>query len=241
MPYAEATSKGTGNSQAASRVAEVRERIDSAARRSGRTAEQIRLVAVSKGHSAEEIRAVHAVGVREFGENYAQELLVKSETLADCGLSWHFTGHLQSNKARAVCAVVDWIETLDGERLAAEVSARCGQLGRSVSCLLEVNVAGEDAKSGVAPEDAERLWRSVEALPGLAVRGLMGMAPWPSEESTARRAFAELRGLAERLRERGCDAAELSMGMSGDYEVAIEEGATIVRIGTAVFGAPVRN
>jgi len=241
MPYAEPTSKGTGNSGAALRVAEVRGRIAEAARRSGRAAEQIRLVAVSKGHTAEEIRDVRATGVREFGENYAQELVAKSEALAGEGVSWHFTGHLQGNKARTVCAVVDWIQTLDSDSLASAISARCAQSGRTIECLLEVNVAGEDAKSGVAPEEVERLWCAVEAMPGLRLRGLMGMGPWPPCEATARKAFAALRALAGSLRERGCEATELSMGMSGDYESAIEEGATIVRIGTAIFGEPVRN
>jgi PLP dependent protein len=242
MPYERPENKAVGNTEETrERVAEVLGRIAEAADRSGRRAEDIRLIAVSKSRSVAQIEAVHAAGMRDFGENYAQEALEKAEELAASGITWHFIGHLQRNKARSMVGLVDWLHTLDSEKLAREVDRHAMALERRLPCLVEVNVSGEESKSGVRPEELHALCETARALPWVALRGLMTIAPWPPEETTARRAFAGLRKLAEGLRSEGFPTEELSMGMSADYEVAVEEGATMVRLGTAIFGSPRRN
>lgn len=239
MPYRDQSCKGISNTSGAQeRVREVLDRIARAASRSGRSAEDVTLIAVSKGRSAEEIAEVREAGVTEFGENYAQEAQEKARALAGAGCHWHFIGHLQRNKARRVVEFSDWIHTLDSPSLARDVSRHAADLGQRTPCLVEVNVAGEDAKSGVAPEALLALYEAIAEEPNVDLRGLMAMAPWPPEEETARRAFARLRELAESLTAAGLPAGELSMGMSSDFEVAVEEGATLVRIGTAIFGTP---
>ncbi|HET7754693.1 MAG TPA: YggS family pyridoxal phosphate-dependent enzyme [Anaeromyxobacteraceae bacterium] len=190
----------------------------------------VTLVAVSKTQPANAIREAYAAGQRDFGENYAQEWRTKAEELADLpDLVWHFIGGLQTNKAKYLAGAVRWIHTVDRVELARELSKRCEQRGASVRVLLEVNVSREPQKAGCAPEDAARLADEVRALPALELRGLMCIPP---AEGDPRPHFAALRALREQLA-----LSDLSMGMSGDWREAIEEGSTIVRIGTAIFGA----
>jgi hypothetical protein len=189
----------------------------------------VTLVAVSKGQPAAAVRAAHEAGQRHFGENYVQEWRAKAEALADLAdLSWHFVGSLQANKVKYLVGRVALVHTVDREELAAEISRRSVRAAAVTRVLLEVNVAGEASKAGCRPEEAARLAEAVRRLPGVALEGLMCIPP---AEGDPRPHFAALRGLRDRL-----GLPELSMGMSGDYPVAIEEGATLVRIGTAIFG-----
>ena len=208
----------------------VRERIERACARAGRSASEVTLVAVSKTHPAEAVREAYAAGQRVFGENYVQELSEKAAALADLeGLRWHFIGHLQRNKVKDVARVGALIETVDSERLAAEIDKRA--LAARVPVLLQVNVAGEAQKSGCTPDELDALVPSVRALAHLELIGLMTVPPLGEAPEASRPHFARLRALARRH-----GLAELSMGMSADLEVAIEEGATLVRVGTAIFG-----
>jgi pyridoxal phosphate enzyme (YggS family) len=201
----------------------------------------VTLVAVSKTHPAEAVREAYTAGQRDFGENYAQEWRDKAAALSDLpDLVWHFIGALQTNKVKVVVARseegvhsprVAWIHTVDRLSLAEEVSKRSQRRGVTTRVLLEVNVAGEASKSGCTPDDLPRLAEAAARLPGLALRGLMCIPP---AEGDPRPHFAALRGLRDRL---GLHLPDLSMGMSGDYEAAIAEGSTIVRVGTAIFGA----
>jgi PLP dependent protein len=189
----------------------------------------VTLVAVSKAHPTAAIREAYAAGQRHFGENYVQEWRAKAEALAELpDLVWHFVGGLQTNKAKYLVGRVGLVHAVDREELAIEISRRSVQRGVSTRALVEVNVAGEASKSGCAPGEAPRLVEAVRALPGLDLRGLMCIPP---ADGDPRPHFAALRRMRDAL-----GLAELSMGMSGDYPAAIEEGATIVRVGTAIFG-----
>ncbi len=211
----------------AASLARVREQLARAADRAKRDPASIALVAVSKLHDASAIRAAYDVGQRLFGENYVQELDEKARALASLpDLAWHFIGHLQRNKVKTVLAAHPVIHTLDSERLATEIGQRADT---NVGVLIQVNVAREPQKSGVAPEELDALVAYVRAIEKLDLRGLMTIPP---EGQDARPHFRALRELAERHALR-----ELSMGMSADLDAAVEEGATLVRIGTAIFGA----
>jgi len=193
----------------------------------------VTLVAVSKTQPAEAVREAHAAGQRHFGENYAQEWRDKAAALADLpDLVWHFVGSLQTNKVKYLVGAepprAAWVHTLDREELARELSKRAARAGVTVKVLLEVNVAREPQKAGCLPEEAGRLAAAARALPGLELRGLMCIPP---AEGDPRPHFRALRSLRDRL-----GLADLSMGMSGDWEQAVEEGATLVRVGTALFG-----
>jgi len=218
----------------AARLSGVRERVERAALRAGRDPREVRLLAISKAQPSEKIRAAYAAGQREFGENYAQELKAKAAELAGLeGLRWHFVGHLQSNKAKLVAPIVDLVHTLDSEPLGRELVKRGS--GRSQRALIEVNIGGESQKGGVAPEEALGLARSLLAVPGLELKGMMCVPP---ADQMARPAFARLRELRDLIAASlGHPLPELSMGMSSDFEEAIEEGATLVRVGTAIFGS----
>jgi pyridoxal phosphate enzyme (YggS family) len=221
----------------AENLAEVRARIDRAAAAASRDPGTIRLIAVSKTKPAAAIREAYEAGQRDFGENYAQELAEKAEALADLeGLRWHFIGHLQSNKAKVVAPIAHLIHAVDSTSLVRELGKRVATNERRprLSVLIEVNVGGEAQKHGATPADVPKLLDAVDAEPGLALAGLMTMPPNDLEE--ARRAFEGLAALRER---HGGPARlpELSMGMSDDLEVAITCGATMVRVGTAIFGA----
>ena len=219
----------------ADRLAETQARLAAAERRFQRTPGSVALVAVSKTRTAVEIEAAAACGQTDFGENYAQEALAK---MADCrpGLVWHFIGPVQSNKTRDVAARFDWVHSVDRARIARRLDAARPAPLPPLNVCLQVNISGESSKAGVTPAGLEALASEVAALPRLCLRGLMAMpAPCPDLEGQ-RAAFRRLRGLLEALRHSGLDLDTLSMGTSADMEAAIAEGATIVRIGTAIFG-----
>lgn len=209
-------------------------RIHNAAQAAGRDPASVQLLAVSKTKPAAAIREIHAAGVRDVGENYLQEALAKQEELRDLPLIWHFIGPIQSNKTKAIAEHFDWVHSVDRLKIAQRLSEqRPAGLPRLNICL-QVNVSGEDSKSGCAPAELPALAKAVAALPNLRLRGLMAI-PEPTEDRTAQEAaFASLHQLQESL-DLGLDT--LSMGMSHDLEAAIAQGATWVRIGTALFGA----
>jgi len=222
----------------AARLTTVRERIASAARRAARDPAAVRLVVASKTQPPEAIRAAYAAGAREFGENYVQEAAAKQDALANLKeLRWHLIGHLQTNKARDAANRFALIHSLDSARLASA-------LGRArpaprVAVLVEVNVAAEASKSGVAPSEVERLIEEARAT--VEIRGLMTIPPPAPSPERSRGHFAALRAKRDRLAATtGLALSELSMGMTDDFEVAIEEGATIVRVGRAIFGERAR-
>jgi PLP dependent protein len=218
----------------AARLADVRGRIANAALRAHRAESSVRLVLASKTQPPDAIAAAYQAGAREFGENYVQEAASKRAALAAMGdIRWHLIGHLQTNKARAAIEIFDLIQTLDSARLASALHRL--RPTAPIAVLIEVNLAGEASKNGVAPEAAEAL---VEAVRGkVEVEGLMTVPPIAEDPETTRPYFARLRELRDRLAAAtGLALSELSMGMTNDYEVAIEEGATIVRVGRAVFG-----
>jgi pyridoxal phosphate enzyme (YggS family) len=222
----------------AGRLAHVRARLARAAERAGRDASDVRLVAVSKKQPASAIVEAHAAGQRDFGENYVQELASKAISLEALeGIRWHAIGALQRNKAKDVVRVAHVIHTIDREELALEVAKRAAAIGRVIDVLVEVDLAGEDQKAGCAPDDAPALVAACTAA-GLVVVGLMAIPPASDDPEATRPHFAHLRALRDDLLQRGhATVRELSMGMSHDFEVAIEEGATLVRVGTAIFGA----
>jgi pyridoxal phosphate enzyme (YggS family) len=216
----------------------MQQRIARAADAAGRDPATIRLLAVSKSMPAEAIRAVHALGQRAFGENYVQEATAKMTALADLpGIEWHLIGPLQRNKARAAAAQFAGVQTIDGmaiaERLSATREARQGLLDVCV----QVNISAETSKSGIAPGDALALARAVVSLPRLALRGFMGIAAPTAEVDLQRAQFRMLREILAAAQAEGLMLDTLSMGMSDDLEAAVLEGATMVRIGTAIFGA----
>jgi len=219
-------------------VARVRRRIAEAATRSGRTADQITLVAVTKYVGPAEARALVDAGCTVLGESRPQQLWDKAEALRDLPVRWHMIGHLQRNKVRRTLPLVDMVESVDSPRLIAAIDRIGSEIARRVPVLLEVNVSGEAAKHGFAVDAVEPLFEELAAYRHVEIRGLMCMAGFGGSPDDARRDFARLRRLRDRLRAncpQGIAMDELSMGMSGDYEVAIEEGATMVRVGSALF------
>jgi len=221
----------------ADRLRSVKEKIGAAAARAGRSADSIRLLAVTKGFPAETVRAAMDLGLQDFGENRVQEAEAKIAAVTPRP-RWHLVGHLQGNKARRAVQLFDSIHSLDSEPLAREVSRRAAESGKRIACLVEVNTSGEASKFGVAPEGALDLLRAAGGLEGIALQGLMTIGPLTGGPEGARRAFRVLASLRAQARTDGllAEGAELSMGMSEDFEIAIEEGATIVRIGTGLFG-----
>lgn len=219
----------------------VRKRIAAAAQAAGRRPEGITLLAVAKTVAPEGIRAAAAAGQRCFGENYAQEGVAKITALAGLGLEWHFIGPLQSNKTRLVAEHFDWVHSIDRLKIAERLSQARGSGRPPLQACVQVNVSGEASKSGVAPAEALELARAVAGLSNLRLRGLMAI-PEPGEGmASMRRRFAALRELLDRLNAAGLALDTLSMGMSEDLEAAIAEGATIVRVGTAIFGQRARK
>ncbi len=217
-------------------VAEVRERIARACARAGRNPEEIILIAVSKTVDVARIQQAIFAGIDHFGENYYQEAREKIPAI-HAPVQWHFIGHLQKNKARGVVPLFEWIHTVDDLELAQEIDRRAQAVGKQQRVLIEVNIAREPQKYGVAPEEALSLAERIAQLPNVRLEGFMGMAPIVERAEQARPYFAELRRLFEQLPK--ANRVHLSMGMTQDFEVAIEEGATMVRIGTAIFGARV--
>lgn len=219
----------------AEELARVRARIAEAAASARRDPSSVDLLAVSKGHAADRIREAYAAGQRRFGESYAQELVRKARELEDLAdIEWHFIGHLQRNKVKDVVPRARLVETVDRLDLAREIDKRTE---RDLDVFVEVNVGGEAQKAGCPPEGLVALLREIGALPRLRVRGLMTIPPAVDDPDDARPYFARLRALAAEARASGVDPGpHLSMGMSHDFEAAIAEGATIVRVGTAIFG-----
>jgi pyridoxal phosphate enzyme (YggS family) len=216
----------------------VRERIEAAAHAAGRRPRDVHLLAVSKTFPADAVRAVYAAGQRAFGENYVQEAAAKRAALADMtDVAWHLIGPLQSNKTALAAAAFDWVETVDRMKIAERLSAQRPAGMAKLNICIEVNVSGEASKSGVAPDDAVKLACDAAALPNLRVRGIMGIPAATSDASVARMQFRKLRECFDACRAAGLDCDTLSMGMSADLEYAIAEGATEVRVGTAIFGA----
>ncbi|MDP2688698.1 MAG: YggS family pyridoxal phosphate-dependent enzyme [Deltaproteobacteria bacterium] len=217
-------------------IIRVNDRIRSAARKSGRGPDEITLVAVTKTVEPKKIKEALNCGLRLFGENYVQEAEEKIKKIKDKNLRWHFIGHLQKNKAKDAAGLFDLIESVDSAGLAAEINKRAE---KPMDVLIEVNVAGEGSKTGVGIDGAVELARTISGMKHLRLKGLMTIPPYNENPELSRPYFVTLRRIAERInKERlpGVFMRELSMGMSNDYEVAIEEGATIVRIGTAIFG-----
>ena len=208
-------------------------RIASALKRTGRSRSDVTLVAVSKKFSAGRLREAYQAGVRVFGENYVQEFAEKRPHLSDLqGARFHLIGHLQANKARQACELFDVIQTVDSERLLRRLDDAAGQAHQPLEVLLEIKLSGEESKSGARPEQIPDLLNAAESCVNLKLLGLMTMPPWSDDPEQSRPYFQELARLAQRYR-----LPQLSMGMSGDFEVAIEEGATMIRVGTALFGA----
>jgi pyridoxal phosphate enzyme (YggS family) len=215
----------------------VKQRIASACAGAGRSADEVLLVAVTKTFPPEAVREAARAGQRDFGENYVQEALSKIESLADSRLVWHFIGPIQSNKTRAIAEAFHWAHSVDREKVAVRLSqARPAHLPALQVCI-EVNVSGEQTKSGVAPDALGALARTVDALPRLKLRGLMAIPEPTADLGLARRRFRLVRELRDELNRGGLALDTLSMGMSADLETAISEGATMVRVGTAIFGA----
>ncbi len=221
------------------RAAAVRNRIDAACRRVDRDPAEVRLLAVSKTVPAERLRAAFAAGIAAFGENKVQEARGKAERLRDLPVSWSIVGHLQTNKAKDVAHFAAEFQALDSLRLAEALERRLEREDRTLDVLVQVNTSGEASKFGLAPEDVPALARRLPSYPRLRVGGLMTLAVFSAEAARVRRCFRLLRDVRERLRQdvpEGSAFAALSMGMSGDFEIAIEEGATVVRVGQAIFG-----
>ena len=220
-------------------IVSVRERIAEAALHSGRDPRDVKLMAVTKTVDDDRIAEAIAVeGVDIVGENYIQEARRKIEKLGK-RIEWHMIGHLQSNKAKYAVRFVDMIHSVDRIELAKEINRRAEGADRTMKILIEVNLSGEESKSGVVKEGVLSLVRSIAPLANLSIQGLMTMPPWSSDPEDSRPYFSELRALSDHIAEAHIDGVfmnELSMGMSDDYTVAVEEGATIVRIGRAIFG-----
>ncbi|NJD31628.1 MAG: YggS family pyridoxal phosphate-dependent enzyme [Gammaproteobacteria bacterium] len=218
------------------RLAAVRARIEAAARSAGRDPAEVRLLAVSKQQPADVVRAAAEAGQREFGENYLQEARAKLASLRDLSLSWHFIGQLQGNKTREVAEDFQWVHTLDRGRIAQRLNDQRPHHAGPLDVLLQVKLAEEAGKGGVSPDEIDSLAEIVAGLPRLRLRGLMCIPPPETEVERQRAWFRRTRELADDLNRRGHSLDTLSMGMSADLEAAVAEGATIVRIGTAVFG-----
>ncbi|WP_457755905.1 YggS family pyridoxal phosphate-dependent enzyme [Thermodesulfatator indicus] len=214
------------------------EKIAKAADKAGRKPEEVKLLGASKTQPPEKIREAFAAGLSLFGENYVQEAKKKKEALADLPLTWHLIGYLQRNKAKDALKIFDLIETVDREAIATELEKRAARLEKVVPVFIEVNVGGEETKAGVAPEELPALVECVLGLSHLRLEGLMTIPPYREDPEEVRPFFVRLRELKEDLERRFPEAKfrELSMGMSHDFHVAVEEGATIVRVGTALFG-----
>jgi len=223
-------------------AAAIRERMAAAAHRAGRSANDVELMAVSKTHPPERIREAHAAGLRLFGENRVQEFAPKAAALADlAGAQWHMIGHLQSNKAAKAVELFGAVDSVDSVKLAEKLDAAARSLGKELTVLIEINVGGEAAKSGVAPDsrELEDLLLDAPRFEALQFRGLMTVPPFADDPEDARPYFRQLRELRDALAARKLPAVHmdvLSMGMSHDFEAAIEEGSTCIRVGTAIFG-----
>ncbi len=221
----------------AGRVAEVWERIERARERAGRS-EPVTLVAVTKTHPPEVVRAAIAAGIGDAGENRVQELEEKVAEVGRESVRWHLIGHLQRNKAAKAVALADLVHSLDSVRLAEALSAQAARLGATVRALAQVNASGEETKGGFEPPELVDALGKIGELPGIRVEGLMTMAPFTDDEAVLRRTFRRTRELLDEAARQvpALAGRQLSMGMSNDYEIAVEEGATLVRVGSVLFG-----
>jgi len=220
----------------ADRYHAIRHRVAAACKHAGRVPADVTIIGVTKTKPAAAIRAAAEAGITEIGENYVQELVAKHAGLGAI-VRWHFIGHLQRNKVREIVSFVDLIHGVDSERLGVEIDRRAADAGRRMPVLVQVNTSGEASKSGVAPADLPALVERLAQLPGLDVQGLMTIPAIFDDPEGVRPMFRMLRTLRDELRRStGLPLSHLSMGMTGDFEVAVEEGATMVRIGTALFG-----
>lgn len=228
------------NRQLQDNLEAVKAAIQQAAAKSLRKPEAITLIAVSKTRSADEVRALHELGVSDFGENRVQEAAPKIDALADLDLDWHLIGSLQTNKVRQIFSKVQLIHSLDRWSLVKELERCALRFGVPARCLLQVNIAGETSKSGLAPVEVDEFVQTVAAdYPHVQIRGLMTMAPLVDNSEEVRPYFRQMKSLFDELavkNDAGYRMEHLSMGMSGDFQVAIEEGASMVRVGTAIFG-----
>lgn len=220
-----------------SSLPELRERIARAAERSGRGVDDIRLIAVTKSHPIEAAEAAVRCGLLELGENRPDELEWKAEALREPGLRWHMIGHVQRRKVSGLIGRADWVHSIDSLRLAEKFSRLAVEDGVTVNVLVQMNVSGEEAKGGLAGPGAVDEVLKICALPGVSVGGLMTMAPFVNDDDILRRTFCGLRECHEGLlKQSGYDGRELSMGMTNDFEIAVEEGSTMIRVGTALLG-----
>jgi pyridoxal phosphate enzyme (YggS family) len=221
------------------RLEQIRQRIRQAAESCNRNAGSVRLVAVSKTIAADIVKEAIEAGVTILGENYVQEARDKFKALIQYPVSWHFIGHLQSNKAKYAVRLFDLIHSVDSLKLARELDKQAAKVDKIQQILVQVNISAEDTKSGISPDEAPRLIEEIGQLKNLAVKGLMTMPPYFYQPEKVRPFFAALRKLRDQIKEQSLPNVsldELSMGMTGDFEVAVKEGATLVRIGTAIFG-----
>jgi len=222
----------------ADNINSIRQRISAAAVRCQRNPDSIKLLAVTKTVSAERIREAIAAGITSFGENYVQEAKDKI-ALIDRRVEWHMIGHLQTNKAKYVVNLFDYVHSVDRMELAGELNKRAGLINKKLNVLIEINVSGEKTKSGISAVQAIELIKDISFLENVSVKGLMTMAPYSDNPENSRPYFSALRNLQDKIIREGIEGIqmnELSMGMTDDFEIAIEEGATIVRIGRAIFG-----
>lgn len=218
------------------RIDALRTRMTTAAATAGRSVDSVTLLAVSKGQSTEAIRAAAAAGLTDIGESYLTEALEKIDALADLPLTWHYIGRLQANKTRQVAERFAWVHGLDRLKIAERLAAQRPYHAPALNVCIQVNLAGEETKGGVPAAQVAELAAAVAALPRLTLRGLMCIPPEETAPERQRPWFARLRALRDSLNAGGLSLDTLSMGMSGDFEAAIQEGATIVRVGTAIFG-----
>lgn len=222
----------------AANIAAVRQRIAAAAARSKRSPDSVKLLAVTKTVPVGVIEKAIRAGITALGENYVQEAREKIAVIGR-SIPWHMIGHLQTNKAKYAVTLFDYIHSVDRMDLAAEIDKRAGRAGRQINILIEINISGEKTKNGIPAAKAIALLQDLSAMQHIAVKGLMTMAPYSNEPETSRPYFRELRNLQQNIIKAGIAGIrmeELSMGMTDDFEVAIEEGATLVRIGRAIFG-----
>ncbi len=223
----------------AENVTNFQSRLRLACNRAGRSGDDVTLVAVSKTFGAEAVRGAFSAGLADLGENYVQELTTKRAQLADLPLRWHFIGRLQTNKVRALVDFIHLVHSVDSFRLAAEIDKRAGSIGRTIDVLIEVHTTDEPTKSGVPPGEVRELVKRISSLSSVRVQGLMTMGPFSDDPDDSRPSFRTLARLAREIEGEGIEGVsmkKLSMGMTHDFEIAVEEGATILRIGTAIFG-----
>jgi len=221
----------------------IRDRVSRACARAGRSPSGVTLIAVAKTFPSAAVQGAVDAGVADVGENYVQELLAKRRDLAGAAVRWHFIGHLQSNKVKDIAPWIEMIHAVDSAPLAIEIDRRAAKAGRVVECLIEVNTTGEETKFGVAPAQVGALVRSLASCENISLGGLMTIGPFLPDPEGSRPMFRRLRELRDEigsLAQRNVTMRHLSMGMTGDFEVAIDEGATLIRIGTAIFGPRTR-